>query len=363
MLLRLSSWATVCVLAANISSQSAQKPEFPSGKTFTFKSKGATLGQVLDEMSKQTGVAVDRTNAETERSLRLECDKLPFWDALERIARESDHRVRFTDTGRKLQLEGGGDIVYREAPMSVDRVFRVAVKKIQAVADLEADQTYVEVTLAVSWEPGIAIFLVDEPGRSVTVKDNVDQDVRVVDDGPGRVNAFGNTVDLALRLSGVQRSAKSLKSIEGKVGVIGAAKMLDFRFEKPIAAKENREVKQDGVAVRLRTDFKEASDLWTARVEFEYPEGGPQLESYESASWLVDNQAWLATPDGKRKLEFNGGFEVAAQGDRRAVVLYRFTDEPGMKLGKPEDWVLHIRTPAQLVMTEVKFKLENIPLP
>src|SRR5262245_44813402 len=111
----------------------ADPATFPPGKTFTFKTKNATLGQVLDEMAKQTGVVVDRTKAEAERTLRVECDKLPFWDALERIAKESDHRVRFAETGKKLQLEGGGDIVYREAPMSVDRVFRVAVKKVQAV--------------------------------------------------------------------------------------------------------------------------------------------------------------------------------------------------------------------------------------
>ncbi len=341
----------------------ADPAAFPPGKTFTFKSKGASLGQVLDEVSKQTGVVVDRTKSEAERTLRLECDKLPFWDALERIAKEADHRVGFADTGRKLQLIGGGEIVYRETPISVDRVFRVAAKKVQAVADLEGDQTYVEVVLSLCWEPGIAVFLVDEPGRSVTVKDNVDQDVRVVDEGGGRVSAFGNTVDLTLRLAGVPRSAKSLKSLEGKIGVIGAAKMLAFAFEKPIAGKESRAESQEGVTVKLRTDFKDGGDLWTARVEFEYPEGGPQLESYESAAWLADNQAWLATADGKKKLECNGGFEVAAQSERRAVVIYRFTDEPGTKLGKPDDWTFHIRTPSRLITTDVKFRLENIPLP
>lgn len=355
------------MLAAMIGSatlaMSVDTPAFPPGKTFTLKSKGSTLGQVLDEVAKQTGVVVDRSKAEAERALRIECDKLPFWDALERIAKESDHRIAFADTGRKLQLLGGGDIVYRETPMSVDRVFRVAVKKVQAVADLEGDQTYVEVTLSVCWEPGIAVFLVDEPGRSVTVKDNVDQDVRVIDQGGGRVNAFGNTVDLNLRLAGIPRSAKSIKTMEGKIGLIGAAKVLNFSFDKPVATKENREETHDDVTVKLRTDFKEGSDLWTARVEFEYPEGGPQLESYESAAWLVDNQAWLSSVDGKKKLEYNGGYEVAAQGDRRAVVIYRFTDEPGTKLGKPEEWSFHVRTPSKLLSTDVKFRLENIPLP
>jgi len=46
------------------------------------------------------------------------------------------------------------------------------------------------------------------------------------------------------------------------------------------------------------------------------------------------------------------------------VVIYRFTDDPtGRKLGKPEEWTLHVRTPSRLLTTDVKFKLENIPLP
>ena len=30
---------------------------------------------------------------------------------------------------------------------------------------------------------------------------------------------------------------------------------------------------------------------------------------------------------------------------------------------EPDDWTLHVRTPAKLLAAEVKFKLENIPLP
>jgi hypothetical protein len=98
-------------------------------------------------------------------------------------------------------------------------------------------------------------------------------------------------------------------------------------------------------------------------VEFDYPGGGPQLESFESSAWLVDNMVWLASSDGKKKLEYNGGYEVLSQSERKAVVIYRFTDEPDIKLGKPEDWTLHVKTPSRLLSTEVKFKLENIPLP
>jgi len=338
----------------------------PVSKTFTYKSEGATLAAVLDELAKQTGVAVDRGKAEADRTLRLDCQKLPFWEALERIARESDHRVGFSEDGRKVRLLGGGDVTYRETPVSFDRVFRVSVKKVQAISELDTDRAYTEVTLNLYWEPGFAVFLVEPPGRSVTARDNAEQDLRVVGDGAGRLPVSGGGVDLPVRLAGIPRSSKTIKVMEGKFEVVGAARMLEFTFDKPAApanAQDNRELKQEGVTVRLRTDFKENSDLWSARLEFEFPEGGPRLESFEASAWLGNNEAWLAGADGKTQLKANGGYEVVAQGERRAVVIYRFTDEPGVKLGKPNDWSLHVRTPSQLIAGDVKFRLENIPLP
>src|SRR5262245_51773078 len=157
----------------------ADAPGFPPGKTFTYKTTNATLNAVLDELSKQTGVNVGRQRAENDRTLRLDCNKLAFWDALEKIAREADHRIAFAEGGRNLQLVGGGEVVYRETPLSTDRVFRVSAKRVQAVADLDMDRTYVEVTLALNWEPGISVFLVDQPGRSAVAKDNTDQELRL----------------------------------------------------------------------------------------------------------------------------------------------------------------------------------------
>lgn len=341
----------------------ADGDNFPQPKTFTFQTDGASLGKVLDELTKQTGVTIDRTQLESDRQLRLNCDKAPFWEAFQKIAREADHRISVAEDGKKLTLQGGGDVTYKEMPHSIDRLFRVSVRKVEAVGDLENDRSYTDVTLALHWESGLAVFLVDSPGRSVTAKDNNEIELTVAEDGGGRVPASGNGVELQVRLTGVQRNAKNIRLLTGKMGVVGAAKMVEFAFPKPVAAKDNREEKNEDVAVRLRTDFNEKSDLWSARIEFEYPGGGPQLESFESSAWLSDNQAWLQSPDGKTKLDCNGGYEVVAQSDRKAVVIYHFTDDIEVKLGKPENWTLHVKTPSKLLTTDVKFRLENIPLP
>src|ERR1051326_8419479 len=115
----------------------ADQPAELTPKTFTFETQGAALGTVLDELAKQTGAQIGRTKAENDRVLRLDCKRMPFWEALERIARESDHRISFTDQGRKVQLTGGGDNTYRESPVSFDRVFRISARRVQSIADLE----------------------------------------------------------------------------------------------------------------------------------------------------------------------------------------------------------------------------------
>jgi hypothetical protein len=358
---RLFSMAVV--LGVSYSLLAADGDEFPAPKVFTFQSDGASLGKVLDELTKQTGVTIDRSQLEQERQLRLNCDKVPFWEAFQKIARESDHRISVADDGKKLQLQGGGDITYKESPHSIDRLFRVSVRKIESISDLENDRSYTDVTLALHWESGLSIFLVESPGRSVTAKDNNEIDLTVAEDGGGRMTASGNGVEVQVRLTGIQRAAKNIRLMTGKMGVVGAAKMTEFKFDKPVATKEAREEKNGDITVRFRCDFKEKSDLWSARVEFEYPGGGPQLESFESSAWLTENQAWLQSSDGKTKLECNGGYEVLAQTDRKANVIYHFTDDTEIKMGKPEDWTFHVKTPAKLLNTEVKFRLENIPLP
>src|SRR4051794_29543091 len=100
-------WAVLAVVLTGLA-WAGEPNGIPAPRTFTYKSDSVTLSTVLDELAKQTGVRVDRAKAESDRALRLDCQKLSFWEALERIARESDHRIGFTDDGRNVRLYGGG---------------------------------------------------------------------------------------------------------------------------------------------------------------------------------------------------------------------------------------------------------------
>ncbi len=365
----LRPWLTVALLltlasALGLSRGAADDPKpAPAAvkpRTVTIRME-APLDKVLDELQKQTDVAIDRSRAETARPVKVDLDKVPFWVAVEQIAKAADQRLMFGEQGRSLMFVGGEGATYRELPLSIDGLFRTAAHRVTAVRDLEGDRSFCDVQLSLNWEPHFSAFLVESPGKTVTARDNTDKELPV-GESRGRIAVSGGGTLLTVRLTDVPRSARTIKLLEGKLGVIGAQKML--RFEFPKTGKDEAALTQEGVTVKVRTDFAEGSDLWTARVVLEYPEGGPQLESFESAAWLAENSAFLVSKDNKRRLDVNGGVEYETQGERRAVVVYRWVPSTDNgTLGKPSDWTLAVRTPSRLTEVPVSFKLENIPLP
>jgi hypothetical protein len=325
----------------------------------------ATLDQVLDELQTQADVAFDRSRADVSRPVKVDLDKVPFWEALEKVAKAADHKIAFGQQGRTIYLLGGEGVAYRELPLSIDGVFRTAARQVVAVNDIENDRNYYEVELSMNWEAHFSAFLVETPGKSVTAVDNTGKQLEVASQGRGRMPAAGGGQRINVRLADVPRAARTISKLEGSLKVVGAERMLRFEFPKLVAGKEEAKT-EDQVTVKVEPgdDVKAGSDLWTFRITLEYPEGGPQLESFESAAWLVENGAFLLSADNKRRLDMNGGSEVVTQTERRAVVKYRWVPQGDeTDLGKPADWKLVVRTPSRLIEVPVKFKLENIPLP
>jgi hypothetical protein len=325
----------------------------------------ATLDKVLDELQTQADVAFDRSRADVSRPVKVDLDKVPFWEALEKVAKAADHRVAFGEQGKTIYIVGGEGVTYRELPLSIDGAFRTAARQVVAVNDLENDRIYYDVGLSFNWEPHFTAFLVESPGKGITAVDNTGKQLEVGDPGRGRMFSSGGGRNLTVRLNDVPRSARTITKLEGTLRVVGAERMLRFEFPKPVAGKEQSKT-EDQVTVKIEPgdDVKADSELWTFRVTLEYPEGGPQLESFETAGWVNESDSFLLSNDGKRRLDMNGGLEVVAQTERRAVVKHRWLPEGDAKdLGNPADYKLVVRTPSRLIDVPVKFKLENIPLP
>jgi len=175
-----------------------------------------------------------------------------------------------------------------------------------------------------------------------------------VDEGGGRLAVQGGGTGLRVRLRDVPRSSKTIKRLEGNFTVVGTPRALDFEFGK-LASKKQEEGKKNDVTAQL--SFTGGEDLWTATVQLDYPSGGPELESFEASAWTADIEAALVSLDGKKRLPYNGGYELISATAQKAAVRYRFVDEENQKLGKPTDWKLVVKAPSKLVALPVRSSL------
>ena len=158
------------------------------------------------------------------------------------------------------------------------------------------------------------------------------------------------------------------KVLKGKFTVTGPSEMLTFAFDKlaKIDKKaEHRTKTQKGVSVtlqELRSEGGEGYCIWTVGLLLEYPADGPKFEKLQS--WLAGNEIHLVRDQKGKKLQSapNLGYETDDQSENRAIIRYRFGDEPdkNISLGAFADWTLVYKTPGGLTVLPVPFEFKDV---
>jgi hypothetical protein len=174
-----------------------------------------------------------------------------------------------------------------------------------------------------------------------------------------------------MRINAPRRSAVQFGLLKGKLKVAGPSEMVTFSFDKLHKIENPKDALKDtqgGVTVHLRelkTEGEEGEQIWTVGLLLEYPPGGPSLESFQS--WLVNNEIYLEKEkDGlKQRFPYNLGYEKDDETEDKAVLRYRFGDDPdkNLSLGKLADWKLVYRTPGKITEIPVSFEFKDVPLP
>ena len=328
-----------------------------TGKLVTIQDSLA-LDKALAELGRQTGNTVeDRREKKDNSRLGLDINKLPFWQALELIARDADARIDFYQKDGVLALVDGP---YREpTAVSYNGIFRVTAKRASAVRDLDGDAHYYEVSLEVAWEPKFRPFFIETRPDSLVIQDDKKHDILPVAQGTGRVPVEGHQASVDLRLPAVPRSVNTLALLKGKLALLGPSEWLTFTFDDLKVAEQARK----GVTARL-SKVTLMPDLWTLEMTLDYPASGPTFESFES--WLVYNEIYLVKKDDPdQKVANNGGFETGNSTGTKASISYHWVDDPAKKFtrGKPEDWKVEYRTPGQFIEVPVPFEFKDLPLP
>jgi hypothetical protein len=375
-LIKLAVVTLLLLVARPLSAADEPKPqlrETDTGlipRTITLQGKDISLRKALEEIARQTGNPVeDRRRVKEDQSLRLDLNKATFWQAVDAIARAADARVSLYEKDALVALTDGPHV---KVPTSYSGIFRVTVMRIVLARSLETDHHVCTAYLEVAWEPRFQPLMLEIHKEALVVQDDKGRTIDVPDSGQGML-PIGQRLakDVQIQFAAPRRSAASLGLLKGAITVVGPGKILTFRFDK-LARIEKREdartQTQEGVTVslrELRPEAEEGDAIWTVGLLLEYPSDGPKLESFQS--WIVNNQIYLEKGKGgaKQKLEPNLGYETDESTDTKAIVRYRFGDEPSKKLllGKFSDWNLVYHTPGKITSIEVPFEFKDLPLP
>jgi hypothetical protein len=333
-------------------------------RTVTLQNRAIKLAEALDQLKKQTGVeVVDRREGGDNPTLKLDLQKATFWQALDTIAKEADVQIDLYDKDGNVGIREGP---FRTLPVSYSGMFRVAVKRLSTVRDLGEDVHTCTATLEIAWEPRFRPLFMQSQPDTLTVQDDKGVALKSnVVGGGGRAPVKGRlATEAQVVLEAPRRGVNHLGLLKGSFSIVGPSKMLEFNFDrlakvdKRTPIEKTPSLTKEGVTVHLRELTTEA-DLWTIGVLLDYPAEGPDFESFES--WLVNNEASLQNKAGKR---FGpGGYEIDEQQGSKALITYRFVEENGLKLDKPESFKLVYRTPGTISKVPIKFEFKDVPLP
>jgi hypothetical protein len=341
----------------------AESPQaVPQAKRVILPADKQSVGKLLDELARQSGVRVEDQRGEAGPDVQLELPKATFWQALDAIADASGSRISLQPRGGKIALVKGG-IIPRTLPISHDGFFRTSVRKLIASHDLESDTVTYTATLEVAWEPGLLPLLLETHPRAPRLLDDKGNALPMRQEGSSLVPVDGQiALTFDVPLPALPRETAKIGLLEGKLAVIAPSKMLEFTFErldrldKAGPDGDIRSLTQERVGCRV-SKLVLAKDHWTVQISLDYPPGGLTLESYQS--WVANNELLLVSPDGAKRLA-PAGYVLENSSARRAVLSYHFKDAAR---GKPEDWKVLYRTPASIVEIPFTFSFKDVRLP
>jgi hypothetical protein len=354
------------LLAAAPDSGPADRP--PAPPRVDLRADQLPLAEALERIRKQTGVTVTDDRGEPAPAISVDLRGATFWQAVDAVADAARARVvvggpdgRVTLT-RRLASE-------RAPPTSYDGDFRVRLLRIHTTRDFDSDRGSCTLSMEVAWLPALRPLFLRTPPEDLRVRDEGGKAVAVPEEAAELTAVDGRYAHpFDLVLPAFPRSARRIGEVSGKLTAVAPSKMLTYHFNADLKALKEavpggalRQRTQEGVVCRLARVTLDPG-RWTVAVALAYPEGGQPLESYQSATLVVNNELTLRSKDGKRSLA-PIGYVVERVDPRRSVVAYHFLDRPGRPRGKADGWRVQFRAPARIAAVGFGFRFKDVPLP
>jgi hypothetical protein len=356
---RIRLLASVCALL--VLGRSLFAAEDVKPKTVTLVTDRVSLSRALAELKKQADMTIeDRREPKNDPEIKLNLDKVSFWQAADAIARAASARLSLYERDGKLALVRGP---WRVERVSYSGMFRIVLKQLAAVYDFDAELHYLRATLEIAWEPRFRPLLIETRPRGLVMQDDDNHQFTGDKKGGGlAAPERPNSITLEVRLWAPPRSARRIKLLRGELTAVGSVRMLEFTFGTVAELKAGQKTNapaQEGVSARV-TKVTIDSERWSVEVALQYPRGGPKFESFQS--WVVNNEMYLESA-GRRYPNNGGSSETIAE--NHASVSYNFKDDRanGLKRGDPSKWTVKYLTPAAIHEVPLVFEFTDVGLP
>jgi len=317
------------------------------------------LSEILAALEKQSGNKIEleaRPGADGPPKLSVEFDKMPFWQALDRVLDQSGLAVaEYGQAGTITLVPRSQGQVSRAAAACYGGPFRFEPVFIEARRDLRnPDSRSLMLTLEVAWEPRLspiglkqkaaAFKAVDEQGKPLHFDDDR-AEMEVPVEGVASVR-------LPLALTLPSRDVKRIASLKGTLTAMLPGKTETFVFDKLTDAKKV-EKRAAGVTVTL-VQARKNNAVWQVFVRVRFDEAGDALQSHRG--WILNNEAYLEDPDGKRI--DHAGYETAGQAENTVGIGYMFVLD-----GTLQGHKFVYKTPGLIVATGYDYEIKDIELP
>lgn len=316
------------------------------------------LGQALKQVSEQTGVRVAdrRSSSNAQPVLKLDLQRVAFWEAIDAIARQAKSHVSVYEKDNVIALRDG---LEPGVPLRYSGRFRVAVKKIDAAQNFETQTRSCVIRLELAWEPTVQPLFVDNRPGDIKIFDDKGAVIGRSDSSGRDPLAGRNAVEIPVRFPAPPRSMDRLHRVQGELQVVGSEQMLTFSFDHLDPAQPPPAQTESGVTAAIH-EFQESAERWKISLLLKHPSGEPQFESFES--WLSTTQAALVKRDAEQRLA-PIGYEMSEQAEHQVLLTYYFSGAKGGAPGRPQDWKFVCRTPGPIGTMAVSFGFKDLPLP
>ena len=221
----------------------AAEPPLPEASRVSLDASAKTVAAAAASISKQANVPIDISRAAPETPVNLALKNVPFWEALDQLAKASNHRLNIGAQGSKIALLGGPNEKHGQEPIDVQGPFRFSGRKTLGKIDLETGHSSTEVEIDVVWEPRFKAFYAQVPSKSLAAWDDEQKPLTVAGEGSGKLPVTGSAVEITARLNGVPREIKRIGRLEGEIHFTGTTQMLQFTFAGDATADAARSQK------------------------------------------------------------------------------------------------------------------------